>query len=196
MTKAARAARSKDRLTIIIKKRNRRMQVSTPVSSIDKFVFILNRQFTNAPNTTQISSGAGRSSAAGNNAAINSPNTRQQQSVGAGGTARNKGVNNKGAKGLRYAKPLPVRTKRSGKHVVIVVNDQVVKLPKGQQTASATQVATGAGTYSTGGTNSAIESRGTRQQHAVGGGGTAANKWTRSSKKKRPAKTRRTPSRR
>ncbi|MFP7288064.1 hypothetical protein SFC15_17765 [Shouchella clausii] len=196
MTKAARTAKSKDRLTIILKKGNRRMQVSTPVSNIDRFIFILNRQFTNAPNTTQISSGAGRSSAAGNNAAINSPNTRQQQSVGAGGTARNKGAGSKGAKGLRYANPLPVRTKRSGKHVVIVVNDQVVKLPKGQRTASATQVTSGAGTYSTGGTNSAIESRGTRQQHAVGGGGTATNKWTRSSKKKRPAKRRQTASRR
>ncbi|CAM4203187.1 hypothetical protein PAPH110629_00270 [Paenibacillus phoenicis] len=79
-----------------------------------------------------------------------------------------------------------------GKEVVIVVNDQVVKLPRGQQSAAATQVASGGGRYSTGGTNSAISSPGTRQQHAVGGGSgsVAANKYGRGRHKKHGRKRR------
>lgn len=174
-------AKKSDQLTIIIEKANRRMIARTPISGINRLVFVINRQFTNAPNTTQISSGAGRSSAAGNNAAINSPNTKQQQSVGADGTAKNKGI-----KGGHNASSTLSRTRRYGKEVVIVINDQIVKLSRRQQNASATQVTSGAGTYSTGGTNSAIESPGTRQQHAVGGGGRAINKWN--SKRKKRAK--------
>lgn len=168
----------KSRLTIILEKGNRRIITRTPLPGVDKVVVVVNRQFTNAPNTTQIASGAGRSSASGNNAAILSPLTRQQQSVGAGGLAKNLE-----AKGRRKGKPaasgLPLYPGAPGKEVVIIINDQIVKLPRGFTNASATQVSSGAGAYSTGGTNSAIESPGTRQQHAVGGGpGSAAlNKW-------------------
>lgn len=161
------------KITIIIEKGKHRMKVSAPLTGIKRYVFVINRQFTNAPNTTQISSGAGRSSASGSNAAINSPYTNQQQSVGAGGTARNKSIRE--SRNYRNARAR-VLTKRNGKEIIVVLNDQVVKFPRGQQNASATQVASGAGRYSTGGTNSAIGSPSTKQQHAVGGGGTALNK--------------------
>lgn len=164
-----------DQITVIIQKGKRRIVTKAPLSHLDRLVFVINRQFTNAPNTTQIASGAGRSGAAGSNAAIKSPYTRQQQSVGAGGTA----VNKDGRKNGRGRGPLypHARSKHHrGKEVVVVINEQIVKLAKGMQNASATQVASGAGTYSAGGTNAAIESRGTRQQHAVGGGGKAINK--------------------
>lgn len=78
------------KLTIILEKGKQRLIAQTPLLGVHRIVFVVNRQFTNAPNTTQIASGAGRSSAAGSNAAINSPHTRQQQSVGAGGKAKNK----------------------------------------------------------------------------------------------------------
>jgi len=173
-------AQRNDRFTIIIKKGNKRMVAAAPLTGIHKLVFVINHQFTNAPNTTQISSGAGRSSAAGNNAAIKSPNTRQQQSVGADGKARNNSVD--GNFPLRYTHSKLRR--RYGKEVVVVINDQIVKLPKRRINASATQVASGGGIYSTGGTNSAINSPCTKQQHAVGGGGTASNKWMKRKKKK------------
>lgn len=173
-------AKKNGQITIIIEKNNRRMIASAPISAMKRLVFVINRQFTNAPNTTQISSGAGRSSAAGNNAAIQSPNTRQQQSVGAGGKAKNSG--SKDRYNRTTSRP---RTKSNGKEVVIVINDQIVKLPKKYSNASATQVASGGGTYSTGGTNSAIESPGTKQQHAVGGNGAALNKWGSRNKRRR-----------
>ncbi|OMF84792.1 hypothetical protein [Paenibacillus sp. FSL R7-0273] len=66
------------------------------------------------------------------------------------------------------AHAFPLNT--SGREIVIVVKNQTVKLPKGSRSSAATQVGSGGGTYSTGGTNSAIESPYTRQQHAVGGG--------------------------
>ncbi|MBD8499686.1 hypothetical protein [Paenibacillus arenosi] len=50
------------------------------------------------------------------------------------------------------------KTRRPFKEIVVVLNDQIVKLPTNAVNASATQVASGAGKYSTGGTNSAIES--------------------------------------
>jgi hypothetical protein len=57
---------------------------------------------------------------------------------------------------------------------VIVINNQIVadtsEFQEDDTAASATQVASGAGFYSTGGTNSAIESSNTKQQHGVGGG--------------------------
>lgn len=173
-------AKKNNRLTIIIEKGNKRMVASAPISAMKRLVFVINRQYTNAPNTTQISSGAGRSSAAGNNAAIQSPNTRQQQSVGAGGKAKNSGL-----AGRDRHVTARSQTRRTGKEVVIVINDQIVKLPKRYRNASATQVTSGGGTYSTGGTNSAIESPGTKQQHAVGGGGVALNKSVSKGKKKR-----------
>ena len=171
-----------DQLTIIIKKGNKRIITKAPITGIDKLVFVVNHQFTNAPNTTQIASGAGRSSAAGNNAAIKSPNTQQQQSVGAGGTAKNKWVKG-GNGGLNHSNTWP-GTRRRGKEIIIILNDQIVKLPRNAANASATQVASGGGRYSTSGTNSAIESAGTKQQHAVGGGGTALNKWISKRRKK------------
>lgn len=162
-------------LTIKVEKGKQRFTVKSPLGGIRRFVIVVNDQFTNAPNTTQIASGAGRNSAAGNNAAIQSPHTYQQQSVGAGGIAKNLGL--KDGKGHfskdRSLKHPPKHSDRHRKHhkeVVLVINKQVVKLPKGSQNASATQIASGAGKSSTGGTNSAIESRSTRQQHAVGGG--------------------------
>ncbi|KOR76464.1 hypothetical protein AM231_26035 [Paenibacillus solani] len=162
-------------LTITVEKGKQRFTVKSPLGGIGRFVIVVNDQFTNAPNTTQIASGAGKNSAAGNNAAIHSPNTYQQQSVGAGGIAKNLGL--KDGKG-HFSKDRSVKhhSKHAGKHikhqkeVVLVINKQVVKLPKGSKNASATQIASGAGKSSTGGTNSAIESRSTRQQHAVGGG--------------------------
>lgn len=174
-------AKREHQFRIIITKGKKRIEAKVPLAGIRRLVFIFNHQFTNAPNTTQISSGAGRSSAAGNNAAIQSPNTRQQQSVGAGGKAKNKSGNGGIPIHRSHAKPRC----RSGKEVVVVMNDQIVKLPKGQGNASATQVTSGAGTYSTGGTNSAISSSGTKQQHAVGGGGTAINKWIKKKKKRK-----------
>lgn len=62
---------------------------------LNEVIVIINNQFTNAPNTTQIASGAGGNSASGNNAAIDSSNTLQQQSVGASGKAKNIGMNGK-----------------------------------------------------------------------------------------------------
>ncbi|MEC0253846.1 hypothetical protein [Paenibacillus lautus] len=161
----------KEHLTITVEKGQQRFSVTSPLGGVGRFVFVVNDQFTNAPNTTQIASGAGKSSAAGNNAAIKSPHTYQQQSVGAGGIAKNLGL-----KDPKDQDHFSKHHSKHGKHrkhqkeVVFVINKQVVKLPKGSKNASATQIASGAGKYSTGGTNSAIESRGTRQQHAVGGG--------------------------
>lgn len=174
-------AQRNDRFTIIIEKGKKRFAASAPLSGIHRLVFVINHQFTNAPNTTQIASGSGRSSAAGSNAAIKSPNTRQQQSVGAGGSARNKGGG-----GQPPGRSGNVRVlRRIGKEVVVVINDQIVKLSRRLSDSSATQIASGSGIYSTGGTNSAISSPGTRQQHAVGGGGTASNQWGKGRKKRK-----------
>ena len=132
-----------------------------------KIVIVINNQFTSAPNTTQIASGAGRNSAAGSNAAIDSSNTHQQQSVGAEGLARNSGMEGD-------------QTEPHDQHsdfdcddeIVIVLNNQI---NIGKEQSSATQIASGSGFDSTGGTNSAIGSSNTKQQHAVGGDGRAIN---------------------
>lgn len=175
-----------DHLTVIIEKGKKRLIAKTPLKKIDKLVFVVNRQFTNAPNTTQLASGAGRSSASGSNAAIKSPFTQQQQSVGAGGKAINKWGKGKDGKGHPHKMDSHSKKKRRHrKEVTIVLNDQIVKLPRSAGNAGATQVASGAGKYSTSGTNSAIESRGTKQQHAVGGGGKAINKWGGKKRKKK-----------
>ncbi|CAM3815308.1 hypothetical protein ALPO108162_07245 [Alicyclobacillus pomorum] len=60
--------------------------------------------------------------------------------------------------------------------IMIVINNQINRT--GKNTSSATQVASGGGTDSTGGTNAAIQSSNTKQQHAVGGdkSGRALNK--------------------
>ncbi|MFL0556165.1 MULTISPECIES: hypothetical protein [Paenibacillus] len=185
----------KDQLMVILKKGKQRLIAKTPLPGVSRVIVVVNRQYTNAPSTTQIASGAGHSSAAGSNAAIRSPYVRQQQSVGAGGKAFNKDGKG-GLMGGRWSSRNHRDTRgllQRGKEVVIVVNDQVVKLPRGQQTAGATQVASGGGRYSTGGTNSAISSPGTRQQHAVGGGSgsVAANKYGRRRHKKHSHKRRR-----
>ncbi|MCR8842403.1 hypothetical protein NQ117_01780 [Paenibacillus sp. SC116] len=172
-----------DRLTIIIEKGKKRIVTRTPLAGVDRLVFVVNHQFTNAPNTTQIASGAGRSGAAGNNAAIKSPYTQQQQSVGAGGIATNKWL--KSAHHKLNRRNNWGKSRRPYKEIVVVLNDQIVKLPANAPNASATQIASGAGKYSTSGTNSAIESTGTKQQHAVGGGGTARNKWVNKRRKTR-----------
>lgn len=168
-------AKQKDRITVIIQKGKQRIVTRTPLAGISRLVFVINNQYTNAANTTQIASGAGRSSAAGSNAAIASPHTRQQESVGAGGTAANTG--SKGHQGTRRHAPL-LRPRTGEKEIVIVVNNQTVKLPGGSRSSSATQVGSGSGTYSSGGTNAAIESPGSKQQQAVGGGagGHASNR--------------------
>lgn len=181
-----------DRLTVIIEKRGKRIITRAPLHGVDRFVLVVNHQFTNAPNTTQLASGAGRSSAAGSNAAIKSPHTQQQQSVGAGGTAKNIWVPDKHKhKYLHFGQSYPSKPRHQahrarGKEVIIVLNDQIVKLPKNAANASATQVASGAGKYSTSGTNSAIESPGTRQQQAVGGGGKAINKLSKKQRVRMP----------
>jgi len=155
----------RDKMTVIFQKGRKRMIVKAPLSGNRKIVVVLNSQFTNAPNTTQIASGAGRNSAAGNNAAIDSTNTQQQQSVGAGGKAANRGMNGKQS-GWREKR----RKQKHGIKAVVILNDQVVKLGRRRANASATQVADGAGVDGAGGTNAAIKSFNTRQQHAVGGG--------------------------
>jgi hypothetical protein len=134
-------------------------------------VVVINNQFTNAPNTTQIASGAGGNSAAGNNAAIDSSNTLQQQSVGAKGRARNLGM--KGHQSEPHDKHGKLT---DNEEITIVINNQINRT--GKNTSSATQVASGGGTDSTGGTNAAIQSSNTKQQHAVGGdkSGRALNK--------------------
>jgi hypothetical protein len=172
-----------DRLTIIIEKGKKRIITQSPIHGIDRLVFVINHQFTNAPNTTQLASGAGRSSAAGSNAAIKSPHSQQQQSVGAGGKARNR--LGKGAKGKLSGSKSLAEICRKGKEIIVVINDQIVKLPKHAANASATQVASGAGKYSTSGTNSAIESPGTKQQDAVGGNGKASNTLASKRRKKK-----------
>lgn len=179
----------REELVVVIKKPGSKIVSRIPLRGMDRVVFVYNRQFTNAPNTTQIASGAGRSGAAGSNAAIGSANTWQQESVGAGGKAFNKG----GALPWRSA-----RQRRHGgksravreKEAVIVLNEQVVKLARRNLQSSATQVASGGGRYSAGGTNAAIESSGTRQQQAVGGGsgGVGANKLAARTGKGRPVK--------
>nr|WP_249901254.1 hypothetical protein [Paenibacillus sp. PK3_47] len=158
-------AKQKDRIVVMIQRGKRKIVTRTPLAGIGRLVFVINNQYTNAANTTQIASGAGRSSAGGSNAAIASPYTRQQQSVGAGGDAANFG--SKGRSGRKQQPPL---LSPSFKEIVIVVNNQTVRLARGSTGSSATQIGSGGGTYSTGGTNAAIESTGTRQQHAVGGG--------------------------
>lgn len=129
-----------------------------------KIVIVINNQITFAPNTTQIASGAGQNSAAGSNAAIDSSNTRQQGTVGAGGEAINKGISGDQIEPHKKKK----ETSDEEAEFVIIINNQINKTRKEQ--ASATQVASGGGEDSAAGTNAAIKSSNTKQQHAVGGG--------------------------
>ncbi|CRK84872.1 hypothetical protein [Neobacillus massiliamazoniensis] len=141
----------------------------TDLTDKPKVVIVINNQFTIAPNTTQIASGAGRNSAAGNNAAIDASNTEQQQSVGAEGEANNTGMSGEQIEPHQKNK----EHKEQDVEFVLVINNQVNKTSRKQ--AGATQVASGGGDDSAAGTNAAIESSNTKQQHSVGGGGTADN---------------------
>jgi hypothetical protein len=152
-------------LIVIIKRGKTKTITQCPIFGKKRIVVVINDQFTNAPNTTQIASGAGRSGAAGSNAAVDSSNTQQQQqSVGAGGKAKNSPIRGK------QTQPSHKKLKRRQDEVIIVVNNQTSKLPKRGQNASSTQVAGGSGKDNASGTNSAVDSANTKQQHAVGGG--------------------------
>jgi hypothetical protein len=134
-----------------------------------RFVIVINNQFTNSTNATQLASGAGRSSAAGNNAAIAASNTLQQQAVGAKGEA-----NNTGQEGTQTEPHVtPGGDGGFEEEGVAVLNNQKHKSTNTQ--GAVTQVASGGGVYSAAGTNAAIESSNTKQQHAVGGDAAAAN---------------------
>lgn len=175
---------AKNQITVIIQKGKNKTVMKSPLSGFRRVVIVVNNQFTDSPNVTQIASGAGKSSAAGSNAAIKSPNTTQQQSVGAGGGKAKNIIKKKKKKASTSGVDAGTSTSRKRKEIVIVVNNQTAKL-RGK-TGAATQVASGAGRYSTGGTNSAIESSRTKQQHAVAGGkgSRSTNKMKKGIKKK------------
>ncbi|PLR76344.1 hypothetical protein CU633_16755 [Bacillus sp. V3-13] len=150
-------------VSITLKADGHENTIEYPMPEKLRVVVVINNQFTDSPNTTQIASGAGRSSAAGNNAAIDSSNTEQQQSVGADGEAVNTGMR---------GKQIEPHDKKGHKvdddEIVFVINNQINLT--GQDTdSSATQVGSGGGKFSAAGTNSAIESSNTKQQHSVGG---------------------------
>lgn len=159
-----------DKVTVIVEKDGEKTTVESPIPAPPfKLVVIINNQFTDAPNTTQIASGAGLNSAAGSNAAIDSSNTLQQQSVGAAGEADNSGMN--GEQEEPHQKACEGAVDRD---VVIVINNQI---NKAKAESAATQVASGGGIDSASGTNSVIGSSNSKQQHAVGGseGASASN---------------------
>jgi hypothetical protein len=156
-------------ITLRIIKENGKEVTVGPIADKQKIVIVINNQFTSAPNTTQIASGAGRNSAAGNNAAIDSSNTEQQQGVGADGRASNTGMG--GDQVERH--PTEKEHSENDEELVVVINNQLNTTTTEQ--ASATQVASGGGDDSAAGTNAAIESSNTKQQHAVGGDGRAEN---------------------
>lgn len=155
-------------VSIVVKRNGDEIVSRSLMSDKSKIVIVINNQFTSSPNTTQIASGAGRNSAAGNNAALDSSNTEQQQSVGAGGEAKNFGINgNQSEPHVKHGHC------DNDLELVIVINNQI---NQAGEEAGATQVACGAGEDSTAGTNAAIASSNTKQQHAVGGGdGIAVN---------------------
>ncbi|HEY3368445.1 MAG TPA: hypothetical protein VGK74_25605 [Symbiobacteriaceae bacterium] len=172
-------ADTNETIKITVEQDGEKVTSETPINGELKIVIIINNQFTSAPNTTQLASGAGHSSAAGSNAAIDSANTQQQQSVGAQGRAENSGQN--GEQSEPHGSHGPDMDE---KELVIVINNQANKTPQvspqpGQQqpSSSATQVASGGGNDSAAGTNAALESSNTKQQQGVGGaeGGTADN---------------------
>lgn len=159
-----------ERVLITIDRDGKQTTTESQICGEKRIVIIINNQFTNAPNTTQIASGARRNSAAGNNAAIDSSNTEQQQSVGAQGKAQNLGM-----KGYQSEPHDQENVLRDEAELVIVINNQINET-SGE--SAATQVASGGGDDSAAGTNAAIESSNTKQQHAVGGeqSGSATNR--------------------
>ncbi|RJS62499.1 hypothetical protein [Bacillus sp. PK3_68] len=156
------------KVDVFIERDGERIVAKSSVPETTKIVIVINNQFTSTPNTTQIASGAGRNSTAGNNAAIDSSNTEQQQSVGAEGEAKNFGLN--GDQQEPHEKHGSWKDDEEG--IVIVINNQI---NRSEETAGATQVASGSGTDSAAGTNAAVASSNTKQQHAVGGDGIAVN---------------------
>ncbi|HBI05013.1 MAG TPA: hypothetical protein DDY49_13405 [Paenibacillaceae bacterium] len=165
-----------EKLIVSVESEGRRTTAEYPVPEKLRIVIIINNQITNVPNTTQIASGAGYNSAAGNNAALDSSNTLQQQSVGGAGVAKNFGLG-----GPQIEPHVSQEKKKDGEEIVIVINNQINQSqppeetvspepPEPQVTASATQVASGAGHDSAGGTNAAIGSSNTKQQFSVAGG--------------------------
>ncbi|MFD0771498.1 hypothetical protein ACFQZ1_22430 [Bacillus sp. CGMCC 1.60114] len=108
-----------------------------------KVVIVINNQFTNAPNTTQLASGTGRSSAEGK--------------------AKNEGI-----EGTLHEPHENHKTCCAEEEIIIIINNQINYAGENDSNSSATQVASGCGTYSTSGTNSAIESSNTKQQFSVG----------------------------
>jgi hypothetical protein len=154
-----------EKIIITMKSDGKETISESPVSEKKKIVIIINNQFTIAPNTTQIASGAGRNSAAGNNAALDSSNTEQQQSVGSQGKARNFGM-----KG-NQSEPHAIDGEwNAEEELTIVINNQVNET---SEESSATQVASGSNIDSAGGSNAAIQSSNTKQQHAVSGDNSA-----------------------
>ncbi|MGG2015485.1 hypothetical protein [Bacillus sp. S10(2024)] len=154
-----------EKVAVSVEIDGKKTTVERPAHEKTKIVVVINNQFTNAPYTTQIASSAGRSSAAGNNAALDSSNTEQQESVGAEGTAKNEGMEGK------QLEPHEKDKQCCGDNeIVIVLNNQIHLTDESatESPSSATQVASG-GTYSASGTNSAIESSNTKQQFSVGG---------------------------
>jgi hypothetical protein len=136
-----------------------------PFGHVKRIVIIINNQFTDVPNTTQIASGAGRASSAGSNAAVASSNTQQQQTVGA----------DTGLEGAQVEPHiLPGGECGCEEELIIVINNQINTAPTG----AATQIASGGGVYSAAGTNAVAESSNTKQQHAVGGDADASNDGT------------------
>lgn len=150
-----------EKLILRIDQDGKPIAAASSISGIKKIVIIINNQFTNSPNTTQIASGAGRNSTAGNNAAIDSSNTLQQQSVGAQGKARNLGM-----EGEQSEPHDTCGNWNDEDTVTIVINNQ---LNGAIGDSSATQVGSGGGNDSAGGTNAAVQSSNTKQQHAVAG---------------------------
>ncbi|WP_438824414.1 hypothetical protein [Bacillus sp. JJ63] len=108
-----------------------------------KVVIVINNQFTNAPNTTQLASGAGRSSAEGK-------------------------AKNEGMEGTQYESHENHKTCCAEEEIIIIINNQINYAGENDSNSSATQVASGGGTYSTSGTNSAIENSNTKQQISIG----------------------------
>nr|WP_274648794.1 hypothetical protein [Paenibacillus humicola] len=177
-------------VTVTVRAKGIRTRIRRPLRKGLKIILIVNNQFTDAANSTQIASGAGKSSASGSNAAIASSNTGQQHSVGAGGTASNTGMEGTQSKhkgrGKRRRRKHRSRLRHSSRHkhsgrskrggrrsrkkedLVIVLNNKVHEA--NGDTTAATQLASGGKDYSAGGTNAAIESSNTKQQQGVGGG--------------------------
>lgn len=87
-----------------------------------KVVIVINNQFTNTPNTTQLASGAGRSSAEGK-------------------------AKNEGMEGTQY-EPYENHKTCCEEEIIIILNNQINCAGENDSNSSATQVASGGGTNS------------------------------------------------